>query len=269
VSSRNLDWVPLLHDTIVEHDSLLNSGEKPPLLYLTSIGEEDEAGVMGLVLCIRQEPNCHRVRSILSRKQIPLDFNNPDALLTQILNQDLALNVIDEVGRLGCYVFSDTRSQFLPSKHAFVDMESIGDLTSFRWTQGYPAQHFSYLQEFKSVRVEVAALNFKDVMLASGNLGPERRPLEYSRESPLGFEYSGLTEDGQRVCGFSEGQALATNILAPTEWMWKIPKDWTFEEAATFPVVYSTVSLKSAKSTRNEYFVVILTQKPNESREFC
>jgi fatty acid synthase len=211
------------------------------LLYLTSNGEEDEAGVMGLVLCIRKEPNCHRVRSIFSRKRIPLDFVNPDPLLSRILAQDLALNVVDEMGRLGSYMFSETMNQPLPSKHAFVGMESVGDLTSFRWTQGYPTQHFSHLSEYQNVDVHVAALNFKDVMIASGNLRPERRPLEFSRESSLGFEYSGMTDGGDRVCGFSEGQSLATNILAPNDWMWKIPKGWTFEDAATFPVVYSTV----------------------------
>jgi hypothetical protein len=95
VTSRNLDWVPVLRDTISEHDKLVRSGQKPPLLYLTSNGDEDEAGVMGLVLCLRQETNCHRVRSIFSRKRIPLDFKNPDPFLVRILTQDLALNVVD------------------------------------------------------------------------------------------------------------------------------------------------------------------------------
>jgi fatty acid synthase len=120
-------------------------------------------------------------------------------------------------------------------------MESIGDLSSFRWTQGYPAQHFASLPGFRGVKVHVAALNFKDVMIASGNLRPPKRDLAYALDSPLGFEYSGVTEDGERVCGFGDGQSIATNIVAPVDWMWKIPKDWSFEDAATFPVVYSTV----------------------------
>ncbi len=246
MTSVNLDWVPVLRDTLIEHDKLVRSGQKPPLLYLTSNGEEDEAGLMGLVLCVRKETNTHRVRSIFSKKRIPLDFQNPDPFLAQILTQDLALNVIDENGRLGCYVFSETKNHPLPSKQAFVEMESVGDLTSFRWAQGYSTQQFSHLPEYQSVEVHVAALNFKDVMIASGNLRPERRSLPFSRESALGFEYSGMTDEGEKVCGFSDGQAIATNILAPTDWMWKIPKGWTYEDAATFPVVYSTVRFINA-----------------------
>jgi fatty acid synthase len=136
---------------------------------------------------------------------------------------------------------SEAKNQPLPTKEAFVEMELPGDLTTFRWTQGYPTQHFSHLPDYESVDVHVAALNFKDLMLVSGNLRPEKRNLPFSRESALGFEYSGLNAKGERVCGFSEGQSISTNILAPTDWMWKIPTDWTFEEAATFPVVYSTV----------------------------
>jgi fatty acid synthase len=37
-------------------------------------------------------------------------------------------------------------------------------------------------------------------------------------------------------------KALASMVVADTNMMWKVPDHWTLEDAATVPVVYSTVS---------------------------
>lgn len=41
--------------------------------------------------------------------------------------------------------------------------------------------------------------------------------------------------------GMVAARGLATTLLADKGFMWKIPEKWTFEQASTVPVVYSTV----------------------------
>lgn len=59
-----------------------------------------------------------------------------------------------------------------------------------------------------------------------------------------GFEYAGRLANGQRVMGIVPGKAIATVIEGDEDLMWTVPDEWTLEEAATVPVVYSTVSQK-------------------------
>lgn len=60
----------------------------------------------------------------------------------------------------------------------------------------------------------------------------------------LGLEFSGrMNNTGKRVMGMVIARGLATSVLVDSEFVWEVPSNWTLEEAATVPVVYSTVSL--------------------------
>lgn len=213
-----------------------------PYIYLVSNGaEEYDSGIMGLTLCLSREPYCERVRCIFSKKEIPLDFENPSPLLAKILEQDLVVSVLDEDGRLGMYFHSPIQNHIKQSENFFVGIETVGDMSTIRWMEGPSYNTFPAPDNYVPVKVHVSALNFKDVMLACGNLQPEITKLPFPVQSPLGFEFAGVTPDGEKVAGFTDGQAIASSVLANKDWLWKIPQWWSFEDAATFPVAYSTV----------------------------
>ena len=48
---------------------------------------------------------------------------------------------------------------------------------------------------------------------------------------------------GKRVMGMVNAGALSTLIYGDIDLMWDIPDGWSFEDAATVPVVYGTVSI--------------------------
>ena len=60
------------------------------------------------------------------------------------------------------------------------------------------------------------------------------------RDCLLGLEYSGRLPDGTRIMGISSAQALATSVIAPEQWFWKVPEKWTLQQASTVPVAYCT-----------------------------
>lgn len=92
------------------------------------------------------------------------------------------------------------------------------------------------------IRIQYGALNFRDVMLASGRLSIDSAgQSRLEQECFLGLEYSGINEYGERVMGTVMSGALATHVIAKKYLTWKVPDKWSLKEAASCPVAYLTV----------------------------
>ncbi len=98
-------------------------------------------------------------------------------------------------------------------------------------------------------RVHCVGLNFRDIMLLSGRLRRHEIDLpSYFARNERGFatEFSGSTMGSgsqhtpARVMGIVPN-ALASYVNARAEHIWDIPTDWSFVDAATVPIVYSTL----------------------------
>src|SRR5947199_6719496 len=86
------------------------------------------------------------------------------------------------------------------------------------------------------VRVAAAGLNFAGTVQSQG-LYPGGPKPPYTP----GLEFAGTIEGtGERVMGLAQGGACAEYIAAPRAALWPFPANWTFEEAAAFPVNYLT-----------------------------
>ena len=57
----------------------------------------------------------------------------------------------------------------------------------------------------------------------------------------LGMEFSGRNSEGKKVMGLLPAKGLATTVDADKRFLWNVPDTWTLEEAASVPVVYTTV----------------------------
>ncbi len=89
------------------------------------------------------------------------------------------------------------------------------------------------------VGVEAGGLNFADTMTAHGGYpGTPPPPLIAGRE------FCGIRErDGQRVMGYTQWAAFAEKTSASSDLLWPVPKSWSAEEGAAFPVNYFTAYL--------------------------
>ncbi len=86
------------------------------------------------------------------------------------------------------------------------------------------------------VRVEAGGINFADIMTAQGGYpGAPKPPLVAGREF-CGIRLS----DGQLVMGYMQWGAFAELVAASTALLWPVPKEWSAEEGAAFPVNYFT-----------------------------
>ncbi|XP_027789023.2 synaptic vesicle membrane protein VAT-1 homolog-like isoform X1 [Marmota flaviventris] len=95
------------------------------------------------------------------------------------------------------------------------------------------------------IRVKACGLNFIDLMVRQGNIdNPPKTPLV------PGFECSGIVEAlgdsvkgyeiGDRVMAFVNYNAWAEVVCTPVEFVYKIPDDMSFSEAAAFPMNFVT-----------------------------
>ena len=89
------------------------------------------------------------------------------------------------------------------------------------------------------VQVAAGGLNFADFMTSKGGYpGTPPPPLVAGRE------FAGTEEGtGHRVMGYTQWGAFAEETAAYPNLLWPIPDQWTFEQAAAFPVNYFTAYL--------------------------
>lgn len=192
------------------------------------------SGIMGLLNCIRKEPNCKNIRLIFTvDENVPkFSINNP------FYSQQLALNMTMNVyrnGHWGTYrhlaliEWQETKPQSL---QCWARIARVGDLSSFGWVvRSTPTSC--------DIDVHYSSINFKDVMIATGRL---MLPDE-SRLQPqlLGFEFSGIDSKGERVMGMLPNCGFSTKVESFENMVWRVPKEFTLREAATIPVAYITV----------------------------
>lgn len=132
--------------------------------------------------------------------------------------------------------------QHLLVKGAYVNNATRGDLSSFVWHE-VPLKYLSPEDQSRVVRVAYSALNFRDIMLATGRLPLDAIPIRLAMsDCLLGLEFSGFDMDHKRVMGMVYGRGLATHVVCPQQTSIKIQvPDWmSLKEAATIPVVYAT-----------------------------
>jgi NADPH2:quinone reductase len=86
------------------------------------------------------------------------------------------------------------------------------------------------------IEVEAGGINFADIMSAQGGYpGTPKPPLVAGRE------FCGARKsDGQRVMGYMQWGAFAEQVAASPQLRWPVPKEWSAEEGAAFPVNYFT-----------------------------
>ncbi|XP_053209039.1 fatty acid synthase-like isoform X2 [Panonychus citri] len=217
--------------------------------------DSNRNGIIGLVKCLRFEPFGDKIRYIFwPGQEIADDLNG----LESILMKDCFSN-INKDGVWGIYHLDEISIDegiTTQSTNCYVDVGKKGDLTSLSWFKSLdddgslqcveeefnPDQSESPECLHENVVTHFAALNFRDILLATGRLSADAYPPN-DMETLIGTEFSGITESsGKRVMGICHGSGIATQILGKNiSIMFDVPDRWSLDEAATVPNVYLTV----------------------------
>ncbi|CAH1987550.1 unnamed protein product [Acanthoscelides obtectus] len=225
-------WVEKLQKLIKlkPYEDIVLYAEKEPL-----------SGIMGLVNCLRREPESRNVKGLFLM-DTDKTFDSNDPFFINQLSKDMAVNILKE-GKWGTYrhlLLANTEET--ENEHFFVNVTLRGDLSSLKWLEG-PLDHTKKAPAEKVMAyVCYATLNFRDVMTATGKINADVVTQDrIEQECVQGFEFSGIDESGNRVMAMSTSGALTTMFFNDAYLNLKIPDNMTLEEAATIPVVYSTI----------------------------
>lgn len=86
------------------------------------------------------------------------------------------------------------------------------------------------------VNVKACGVNFADILMANGQYAAGPKPPFIA-----GREYSGcILSTGEEVMGYAQANGFAERVVTRREFTWPKPKQWSFAEAAAFPVNYFT-----------------------------
>ncbi|MGC9540397.1 SDR family NAD(P)-dependent oxidoreductase [Streptomyces sp. UG1] len=151
--------------------------------------------------------------------------------------------------------------RFVPRAHEFPSDERAEPSGDAPFALDIPAPGLSYEPVWKRtgtvtpgpgevvIAGRAAALNYRDIMLATGLLPPEAAEGTPGGSRP-GFECAGIVTAvgegvrepavGDRVCATAP-DCLASHTVAPAEAVVRIPDGLGFAEAATLPVAFLTV----------------------------
>ncbi|XP_061721884.1 fatty acid synthase-like [Cydia pomonella] len=194
------------------------------------------SGVLGLGTCLRCEPGGDRLR-VYYLPGAPDAFDPDVPAYEKQVQRDMAFNVLRD-GIWGTYrrlPLDDITGTRVQVEHAYVDTLTRGDLSALRWIES----DLRYATD--PCRIYYSALNFRDIMIASGKLSPVvTKGTRVKKESCMfGSEFSGRLSTGKRIMGIVF-RGLATSVMPDVNFMWDVPKHWSLKEAATVPVAYAT-----------------------------
>jgi fatty acid synthase len=167
-------WFEVLKENLLE---MKENDKKDEKIWLIA-NDSSINGILGFVLCLRQEIGGERIRCVFDydrKLKLPLNFS--DYPLSEILINDLAVNVIRD-GKLGTYRhlnLTKNDEQFEANDY-LLNIGQRGDLTSLQW---YDSKNLVSMQtindeqlgKVNQIRCKVyfSGLNFRDVLIASGN----------------------------------------------------------------------------------------------------
>ncbi|XP_055377679.1 fatty acid synthase isoform X2 [Condylostylus longicornis] len=230
---------------ISEVQSAISKG--PVILYCQN---EKFNGLLGMVNCLRKEPECNSITCVIIDDPNAPPFNIDNSFYQRQLKKGMAINIY-KYGQWGTYRHLQLKLHIVPKPskdHIYTNVLNRGDLSSLNWFQG------PYLEKNKVIDIQYASLNFRDVMLASGRLAAEiYGESRLEQQCLLGFEFCGtdvLTK--KRIMGMTDKAACASFLTYKPRIMWEIPGSWSWAEAATVPCVYSTIYYAFFFSTQIE-----------------
>ena len=253
-AERDEKWFEAIKQCLEKSKDSLDAGEKPNNVWLIA-NDTNINGIVGLVNCLRIEPGGECFRCLFemdSNKKLPIDWSSKP--FSDILANDLVTNIIKN-GKLGTY-----RHLKLPkdydktlSREYFLNQGANKDLSSLSWfdlTKLIPNQHDWSGNPIKLVPVNVytSGLIFKDVMFATGLYRGYNKPIFHIlviiigripsgimslyTDCFIGLEFAGRRVDtGERVMGFVESRAFATNVYPCRDLLTTIPDHWSMSDA--------------------------------------
>ncbi|XP_052739226.1 fatty acid synthase [Bicyclus anynana] len=164
--------------------------------------------------------------------KVNLVISNHKSFDEQSLNQlpftDLAVNYLND-GIWGGEYYLPIQGNIVRGKELALQTSSLDDINFTRWIEVSQSH-----QQENSVKVHYVGLNDAYIKKVLGSTARENN----ARKRLVEYDFSGITERGERVMGIVQEESVKGLVQAKPELLWPVPEYWTLEEAATVPLAY-------------------------------
>lgn len=232
------EWLQPLKKALAKDSSVVVYSQNDPL-----------SGVMGLVNCIRKEPNGEKLRCFFINDQSAPAFDPQNNFYKSQLDLGLIINIYQD-GAWGSFRhlrINENYEEKPRNEHCFANCLIKGDLSTLSWLNG----PLNSNKPKDILNICYSSLNFRDVMLATGKINSDDVLNRIQQQCIFGFEFSG-TLKGKKVMGMGPTGAMATHYDANRTLLWEVPELWSLAEAASVPLVYYTVYLAFFRTIKVE-----------------
>ncbi|XP_044001648.1 fatty acid synthase-like [Aphidius gifuensis] len=184
---------------------LLRKHEKKTIkndLIVIEVDDNLLCGMLGLLTSLRQEKIGEKIRGFVLQDPNAPDFDLSHPLYKNQLNLDLVMNVLRPGNTWDGPITEDFNHPDL-------------------------------------VKIIYSAINYRDVMVATRKIPIETIARNKAEEEcMLGIEYSGVDIENKKIMGLMTSRSITNLAIVDRNLSWKIPDNWSFEDAATVPCAY-------------------------------
>lgn len=129
--TQDFRWLPEVQNSITKEKN------QDLVLYTEN---EYKSGILGLVNCLRREPQSKNVRCLFMMDK-EKQFNPQESLYRDQLEKNMAVNIYKN-GQWGTYRHLLLKKEnYVESEHCFLNVTSRGDLSSLKWIEGSLYHH--------------------------------------------------------------------------------------------------------------------------------
>ncbi|XP_067214186.1 fatty acid synthase-like [Linepithema humile] len=243
VNNYEFSWLEQLKSTLNAENESRNVAK------IILVSEKDSECLLDLVNCLRRESSGESIRGVFIQDETAPEFSFHELFYAEQLQIDLIINVLRPSKTWGSYRHLPL-APLTPKLvyHALANQLVSGDLSLFRWIEGPITPDY---KENNLVHIAYSTINFRDVMIAAGklviheiceNVHDSILSCGRTEDCKVGIEYVGVDNTEQRVMGLCDRRSISNMCTSNMSKYscWKIPDEWSMEDAATVPCAYGT-----------------------------
>ncbi|KAJ8061328.1 hypothetical protein OCU04_010391 [Sclerotinia nivalis] len=172
-----------------------------------------------------------------SAKELEYIYRNQEVLIPRLLQNE---NINERIQNVSGKVKLQTQPFHQPNRPLKLHVQKPGFLDSLSFVDD-KALEGSLSASHIEVRVEACGLNFKDVLIALGQISKDySMTAEFAGVvTKVGSDHQSLFQVGDRVCGMG-GSPYASTVRLDGQRASHFPLSMSFEVAASIPVVFAT-----------------------------
>ncbi|XP_043469511.1 fatty acid synthase-like [Leptopilina heterotoma] len=190
---------------------------------------------------LQKERNGHKIQIVDILDPKVSNFSLDDSLISSHMNLDLKMNILLPGKIWGTYTHTPIASNVCQAENWNAKQMKSSDLESIKWVEGISKRSED------AIKVEYSSVNQSDILSASTKTLSKDYEKNRLEIRSFGQEYSGINAQGKRVMGIVENAAFSNYIESNINFTWKLPENWSLEDAATVPLAYATAYLALIK----------------------